>query len=312
MSGMRWFAAGMAALIGLALANRFAARRIARRHPPRGRLIAADGLRLHVIEQGEGVPVVLLHGASGTAGDFTLGLLDRLAAAGFRAIAIDRPGHGHSTRPPGAMSPAEQARVIRAAMHALGAERPVLLGHSWSGALVLAYALAWPQEIRGAIVVAGVSHPWRGSGLSWHARAAARPLIGPLLVHLLLAPLGRLLIPAAVRSVFAPDPPPPGYRRRAGVSLLLRPHHYRANVRDLAGLKDFVRAQSRRYGDLQVPLAILHGTADRTVSIDLHARALAAAAPRARLWVLEGAGHMPHHSRPEAVRDAVEWILAQG
>jgi pimeloyl-ACP methyl ester carboxylesterase len=137
-------------------------------------------------------------------------------------------------------------------------------------------------------------------------------VIGPLLVHALLAPLGRLLMPAAVRSVFAPDLPPPGYARRAGVMLLLRPEHYRANVRDLAGLKDFVRAQSRHYGEMKVPVAILHGTADRTVSIDIHARALAAAVPRARLWVLEGAGHMPHHSRPQALREAVEWILAQG
>jgi pimeloyl-ACP methyl ester carboxylesterase len=305
-------AAGLAAgaLAGLALYNRALQRRIERTWPPRGRFVPIDGAVLHYIEGGQGRPVVLLHGASGSLNDFLPALFGRVARR-HRAIAFDRPGHGYSTRPPGPASPARQAALLRDALHALGIERPILVGHSWSGALALAYAIAWPDEIAGIVTVAGVSHPWTGNYISWYTRAAAHPVLGPLFVHTLLAPLGRALIGAGVRHVFAPEPPFPGYARRTGLPLVLRPEPFRANALDLLGLNAFLAEQAPHYPEIGVPIGIVAPTGDRITSVNHHSRQLYDVLDHARLFVAEGAGHMPHHTRPGVVMRAIDWVAEE-
>jgi hypothetical protein len=87
-----------AALVALAAAVNWAARRIERSHPPMGNFIEVDGVRVHYVDVGEGEPVVLLHGNASMLQDPYLGLLDGLAGR-HRVIAFDRPGFGYSERP---------------------------------------------------------------------------------------------------------------------------------------------------------------------------------------------------------------------
>src|SRR5690348_9916886 len=69
------------------------------RHPPTGRFIDVDGVRLHYVEKGDGEPVVLLHGNVVMLQDFVAsGVVDALARR-YRVIAFDRPGFGYTTRP---------------------------------------------------------------------------------------------------------------------------------------------------------------------------------------------------------------------
>lgn len=305
-------AAGLAAgaLAGLALYNRVLQRRIERTWPPCGRFVEAAGAEMHYVEGGRGQPVVLLHGASGSLNDFLPALFGRVARR-YHALAFDRPGHGYSTRPPGPASPARQAAYLREALRALGIERPVLVGHSWSGALVLAYALTWPDEVAGIVTIAGVSHPWTGNYISWYTRAAAHPVLGPLFLHTLLAPLGRALIGTGVRHVFAPEPPFPGYARCTGLPLVLRPRPFRANAVDLTGLNAFLAGQAPRYPEIAVPVGIVAPTQDRITSVNHHSQQLRAQVPHSRLFVAQGAGHMPHHTRPDVVMRAIDWVATE-
>src|SRR6476469_8788678 len=84
-----------AALLGAALTAAWVERRSRRAEsdqPPAGRLLEIDGVRLHVVEKGEGPAVVLIHGNMVSERDFEAsGLLDRLAR-NHRVIAFDRPG----------------------------------------------------------------------------------------------------------------------------------------------------------------------------------------------------------------------------
>ena len=114
-------AATAAALAASALYNAYRTRRAEREHPPAGRFVEVDGVRLHYLERGAGPPVVLLHGNVVTAEDWVLsGVLDRVAER-HRVVAFDRPGYGHSDRPRGsAWTAAEQADLLR---RALGAPR---------------------------------------------------------------------------------------------------------------------------------------------------------------------------------------------
>jgi pimeloyl-ACP methyl ester carboxylesterase len=286
------------------------AARIEAAHPASGRLVDIEGGKLHVLELGavtprDQLPIVLVHGASGNLQDLRLALGDRLAA-NRRVILVDRPGHGWSDRPGGVAdaSPARQAALIAQALGRIGVERFVLLGHSLGGAVASALALAFPARVAGLVLLAPVTHPWEG-GLAWYNAILSTPVIGPLFAHTVAVPLGIFLLDGGVASVFAPQAAPADYVRGAAIRLLLRPAQFVANAQDLAALKAFVNAQAPRYGEIGAPTVILTGSADTTVSPHLHARAAAAAVPNARLIVLAGVGHMPHHVDAEAVAAAI-------
>jgi pimeloyl-ACP methyl ester carboxylesterase len=118
------------------------------------RFVVVQGLRVRYLERGTGAPVLLLHGASlGSSADVWAGNLDALAAHGLRVIAFDQPGFGLSD---GATdhSVGFRTRFVPALMDALGLERAHLVGHSQSGRIVVSLALAQPQRVARAVVVA--------------------------------------------------------------------------------------------------------------------------------------------------------------
>jgi pimeloyl-ACP methyl ester carboxylesterase len=300
-------------LAGLAAVTMIGTAAIERADPPVGRFVEVEGGRLHIVELGsaDAPPVVLLHGASGNLGDMQLALGERLAAR-YRVILIDRPGHGWSDRPDGRddASPARQAALIHQALARIGVMRPVLLGHSWAGAVATAYALDFPGEVAGLVLLAPVTHPWPG-GVSWINNLVATPLIGPLVARTLMLPVGYFLVASGVKSVFAPQSPPPGYAAATGVQMILRPSEFIANAQDLAGLKAFVTAPAPRYGEIAAPVIIISGDShDKVVSTNIHSRAIARQLPHARLIVLPGVGHMVQYAAPERVVQAIDELMA--
>jgi pimeloyl-ACP methyl ester carboxylesterase len=287
--------------------------RIERAHPPAGRMISVDGGRLHIADLAPrgpaiGPPVLLLHGASGNLEDMRVALGEKLAA-NRRVILVDRPGHGWSERLGGDAdaSPANQATLVARLLNRLGITRSIVVGHSWSGALAAAYALGYPERTAGLVLISPVTHPWR-SGIAWYYNLTTTPVVGLLFARTLVLPLGLALIGRSIRAVFAPQRAPDNYIRRAAISLVLRPRQFLANARDVAGLNDFVAAQAPRYRDLQTPTVVVTGDRDTTVSPKIHSRAVAAALPNARLIVLEGVGHMPHHTAADIVVSAIDQL----
>ena len=132
------------------------------------------------------------------------------------------------------------------------------------------------------------------------------PFIGPLFLQTLVYPVGIVLIDGISRSVFAPQAVPEDYVRHAAIRLVLRPKTFIANARDLVLLKNFIATQVPRYVDLRAPTIIMTGDCDAIVPPEINAYAFAATLPRAKLVVLKGVGHMPHHAAPEAVAAAID------
>jgi pimeloyl-ACP methyl ester carboxylesterase len=304
-------------LLGLlAVGTSFGVARLEAAHPPTGRFVEVQGVRLHVAELGlaPGAPgadpaVVLIHGASGNLEDMRLALGEKLASS-HRVILIDRPGHGWSSRPEcdDCASPARQAELVAGALEQLGVRRAILLGHSWGGAFATAYALAFPERTAGLVLVSTPTHPWPGNP-GWYNKVALLPYIGPLFLRTCVYPLGLLLAASASRSVFEPQAVPDDYVRRAAILLVLRPKTFYWNARDLALLESFTAAQVPRYVDLRTPTVIITGDCDTLVSPQLNAQALAAILPRAKLVLLKNIGHMPHHAAPDVVAAAVAELV---
>lgn len=118
-------------------------------------MVDVGAVRLQVAEAGEGGrPFLLLHGFTGAKEDFTE-WLDRLADAGWHAVAPDHRGHGASSKPEGldAYSFSILAADAASLVDALGWDRYVLLGHSMGGYVAQRVALADPARLRGLILM---------------------------------------------------------------------------------------------------------------------------------------------------------------
>lgn len=281
------------------------------RWPPVGQFVEVDGRRVHVKVSGQGPDLVLIHGASGNLRDMTFRLAPRLEER-YRVIAFDRPGMGYTDRASDAYegafnadaeSPREQARMLAAAARKIGVRRPVVLGHSYGGAV----AMAWGLEADAAalVVVSGATMPWPG-GLGPQYAALGSSVGGALLAPLAAAVTGRGTVEKAAASIFAPQPVPAGYVDHLGVGLTLRPESIRANARQVNTLRPHVVEMSKHYPSLTLPVELVHGTADEIVPPDVHSQRLVELLPNARLTMLDGIGHMPHQVATDAVVAAID------
>ncbi|WP_149142277.1 alpha/beta fold hydrolase [Gemmobacter caeruleus] len=292
------------ALVGLGLAGltgwraRGREARIAARFPALGPVVTVEGRRLHLWQTGAGPDLVMIHGASANLRE--LQALAEALAAQFRVTLIDRPGLGWSA--PGVDDPREQARLMRLAAEGLGVRHPLLLGHSYGGAVALAWAMQAP--VAGLALISGVAMPWPGGLGAWYAATKPAPLRA-LLVPLVAAHVPRRRIEAAMTEVFAPQPCPPGYGQAAGVPLILRRAALAANARQINSLLPVVRVMAGQYDTIQSPVEIVHGTSDTIVPAAIHALPLSQRLPDARLTLIEGAGHMPHRTHEAEIRAAV-------
>jgi len=302
-----------AALAVLALATQLGVVWLERAYPPSGRMIDVAGGRLHVVELGPadapGPAIVMIHGASSNLAAMRLPLGERLAA-NHRVILIDRPGHGWSTRDATRAPPAVQANMIDEALKKLGVDRAILVVHSMAGALGLSMALDHPRRLAGLVMLAPVAYPWPG-GVGAYNSLVTIPVIGPLLAYTVTLPLGLVVTEPGARGVFLPQVMMPDYVESTATRLLLRPREFLANAWDLVTLKPAVIAQAPRYAGIALPIVLIAGDADKTVSTAIHSRPLAAVVPGARLVVVPGLGHMVQNAEPDLVIAEIEDLIAK-
>ncbi|NUU25410.1 MAG: alpha/beta hydrolase [Streptomycetaceae bacterium] len=145
-----------------------------------------DGIRLAYLDQGgDGQPVIALHGAYGRARSM-LRLTEHLGP-GYRLIALDQRGHGHSARADDYSREAYVADLAALITHlGLGPDRPpVLVGHSLGGINAYQFAARHPESVA-ALVVADFPAEYRADlGDDWLAALPARfPSLRALFVAL--------------------------------------------------------------------------------------------------------------------------------
>jgi pimeloyl-ACP methyl ester carboxylesterase len=281
-------------------------------YPPTGRFVEAGGRRVHAHVLGpQGAPaVVLIHGASGSGRDYTYDLAPRLAGR-YRVIAFDRPGLGHTPAlHDRGESPAEQAALLDDATAALAIRRAVIVGHSYGAAVAMTWALERPARAAGLVSLAGATMPWPGGLGPWYAIASSG-LGGATVVPLVSRLATPALIHRSIAAVFEPQEPPPGYAAHIGVGLTLRPATLRANARQVNTLRPHIVDMAGRYGGLDLPVEVVHGTADEIVPVRIHGARMVERIAGARLTLLEGVGHMPHHSDPDAAIAAIDRVAAR-
>lgn len=299
-------AVGVVALAVSAVVNHRLAKDAERRNPPRGRFLDIDGVRLHYVERGEGQPLVLLHGNGSMIEDFESSGLVEQAARTYRVIVFDRPGYGHSSRPRDVLwSPDRQAGLIREALARIGAGPAIVLGHSWGASVAVALALDHPDSVAALVLASGYYYPTARVDVAAMAGPAV-PLLGDVLRYTLAPPASRLLWPALMRKIFGPREVPREFAEGFPEGMAVRPSQLRASAEESAMMiPDAVRFRDR-YGDLEMPVVIVAGEADRLVDTVRQSAQLHREIAGSLFRPVAGAGHMVHQTDTDAVMAAID------
>jgi pimeloyl-ACP methyl ester carboxylesterase len=265
------------------------------------RYVTADGSRIRYVEAGTGPAVLFIHGIGASIYSWR-NTLPAVAAAGYRAIALDNRGFGLSDKPSHGYSNADYSRLMLALLDSLRVFDAVLVGHSMGGAIAVDVALTAPGRVRGLVLIDAA-----GFGTRWPStlRIARWPLVGTLATSL----RGRASTAGILRSTYA-DPskvtaqdidqyyapvPDPEYAR--ALSAVLREFRFDA----LPG----------RLGAVQTPTLVIWGGADRWIPPAI-GRRLAAELPRAAFLMVPRAGHAAPEEAPEVVNRSLIAFLKQG
>ena len=300
---MEWvMAAGVGAC---AMAWGFSAwmtRRIEKAVPRAGRFIEVDGEQFHYVEEGNGPPLVMIHGLMGSSRNLTYALSGHLREQ-FRVITLDRPGSGYSTRRAGTAADLPgQARQIARFIQALRLDPPLVLGHSLGGALALALALDHPETVSGLVLVAPLTHPQPTLPPVFWSLAVRPAWLRRWVAHTLTVPIGLLTRRSVVKGIFAPDVAPEDFATRGGGLLGMRPANFYAASSEIALVNDDLPHMVRRYPGLTLPIGLIYGARDRVLDFRTHGQALADRVPGLKLQLVEGRGHMlPITATPRVV-----------
>jgi pimeloyl-ACP methyl ester carboxylesterase len=270
-----------------------------------GQFVSVDGLRLHFVSKGAGRPVVFIHGNPGSHQDFSRTVLGDVSET-YRAVAFDRPGHGYSERHNGATVTVEvQARLLRDALEQLSIERPIIVGHSWGGAVALAMALEDQENLAGLVLLAPAAYP--GDTTQWWTTLPHLPFLGNLLLKTLTPLLGRTIVRDSLKDAYHPQPVQADYVQ-AAEALWTRAEQIRACASDDRSLDGSLKVLSERYSEIRLPVVIVTGDSDLLVKPEEHACRLQRSVSGSQLMRLEGVGHQIPQTRPESVIEAIEMV----
>ncbi len=290
------------------LKQAYIASRVAHDHPQaQSKFVNVEGANLHFVIRGAGRPVVLIHGNPGSCQDWAR--LYGPLAEHYQAFAFDRPGHGHSDRPNHVDVTVEvQARLLCAALDELRVERPILVGHSWGGALALAYALTYPRDVSGLVLLAPAVYEG-DDGVSFLSKLPAWPVIGDVVNFLFTPLISSWLVRTDLQKAFAPDAVPKHYLRHTLAEWTV-PKKVKWYSVDDALLNESLPKLSPRYSELNVPTAIVTGDSDLIVPAKENAHRLHESLPQSQLNILPATGHQIPFTRPDAILAAIDFVAS--
>lgn len=279
----------------------------ARYEGPKSSYIDVDGTQVHCQVDGQGPPLILLHGV--LAQLQTWDAWTEQLKAHFTVYRMDLPGFG-LTGPmaSGNYSPEYALKFFEMARVALGLERASIAGSSLGGFLGWFYAARYPELVDKLIVIDPLSYGQKAPAVM---RFASSPVIRSFVPNCVPRPF----IDASLRQIYA-DPsriaPNLGARYH---ELLLRSGNRAAMLayfdqadRMFATGADGRGEFSREIPNIQCPVMVMWGDQDPWVPVE-HVQAFKKDLPNVQVKVYPGVGHLPMEEVPElSVRDAIEFL----
>ena len=273
--------------------------------------LEVDGFTTRVLEiEGTGPGLILFHGF-GDSADTWRPLLDLLARANQRAVAVDLPGFGAASHlGPGAMLPQLDAFAggLVERIHAETGEPVVISGNSLGGVVALRAAERADLPVAGVVPIApaGLDMP------RWFELIERDPVVRTVLS--LPVPIPRQALALAVgetfkRLAFAR----PGAADERVVRAMASHHPDKASVRRLVATGRRLLPELSGCFDLgavECPVLLIWGTRDRMVSHS-GAKALTAGVPHTEVVLFEGCGHCPQLEETDRVAELLLQFAGQ-
>ena len=237
--------------------------------------------RIFVEEAGQGIPLLCLHTAGADSRQYRHLLNDAAVTSKYRVIAFDMPYHGRSNPPDQwwlrkyKLTTADYIAQIRAVWKALDLSRPVVMGCSMGGAIVLKIAADFQKELRGIV------------GLESSAYAPGR--YNDYLHHPAIH--GGELVASYTYGLCAPASPETNARENWWYYSQSCPGVYAGDVHFYSVDWD-ARRDLTRIDTTVCKVSLLTGEFDYSCTPDM-TRAAAAAIPGSRLVIMDGMGHFP-------------------
>jgi len=249
--------------------------------PKTATFIEVEGARVRIRDEGEGPPVVLIHGFASSLE--TWDAVVPVLAKKHRVIALDLKGFGWTDRPEGDYSPWAQAKIVRAVMERRGIQSAAIVAHSWGSSVALSLALGDPDRVtKIALYDAWVYE----DQIPTFFRLSRRSGMGEFLfgVYYKERPDDRLVQaffePALLNEKLAEDVE----------KSLERPGTVAAALAAARG-QQFAEVE-KRYRTIKKPVLLLWGREDIVTTLDFGER-LSKELPSARLVVYPRCGHFP-------------------
>ncbi len=244
--------------------------------------VKRDGVSIFYRDQGEGQPVMLLHGHTLDHRVFE-GLASKIEAGGMRVIRPDLRGHGRSTRPPQGYHWSDHCGDVEEVLDAAGVDRAAIVGFSLGGGIALEMAVERPDRV-GKLVLMSPVMPDRPFDPEFMANLKA------------VATVARTEgIRAAMEGPWMKSPLFAASLAKPGVLEALS-----EIVKDFPGAEYLAEARDRVERDWTVPDRLGEITADTLVLVGeremlgfmAFAEEAAAGIPDARLEIIPDAGHL--------------------
>jgi pimeloyl-ACP methyl ester carboxylesterase len=263
-----------------------------------------SGIKVRVVERGDpsSAPILLVHGWGCSAYVFRRNM-PALAAAGFRAIAVDLKGHGLSDKP---LAPDEYTidslvEHLRDLLDVLGLKRPALAGHSLGGSLIYHFASRYPERAQclGMLSPVGL----KGVPLMWLYQVLTPSALTPLLRQI----KPRLIVKLALRRVYGKR----GHFTKRDVEEYLAPSQspdFALAMRELLHSYDWEAADHRDLVTINVPATGVWGSLDHMMPHDGMTVYLPLV-PQIELRVIPDAGHIIMEETPNDVNDELIRLL---
>ena len=297
----------LAFLLGLPFTyTQLEVKKIENKYPPLGYFKNIDGYNIHYTDIGSGQPLVLLH--SQPANERQFDLLKNKLKENYRVISIDRPGMGYSEGPK--INSSErlflQAEIISKLLDEIIDEKPIVVGHSYGGALALSLALNEEKNIKKLILVNTVSHPWKGDGVWLPFKIITNPLIGKIFSQTYAMIYGKSVIDRSADDNFPDNKPTPGFVNRVGAELTLRPASLESYAFDAINLKSSLSKQYKKYKNLNIPVTILAGKGDRVTPNKTHSFQLHKNIKHSKLIELSNVEHSIPELNPMKIIEEIQ------
>lgn len=263
-----------------------------------GELMETAVVTANVKVEGEGPPIVLIHGF-GAALDWWDAIAPALSSD-HQVIRLDLIGHGGTEAPGSGYAIARQAALVKAVLDKLGVARAVVIGHSMGGEVATAFAAANPAQVARLVLID--SPPKPETTFDFKTRLGLMPLIGQGLWRVRTDGVLR----QALTQGFAPGFPVPD-KFVADLWQLTYTVFRRAHDDSIAYDTETGTPARLAAIDPVPPLLVLFGTEDALISPA--SAKLFDSVPGAKIVMIEGAGHSPMVEKPERTLAAIRDFL---